>query len=170
MQTFLAAISPPQGEGLGRYLDAVARVLGVQSDAALARIIEVSPGVVASWRRRKVVGGAGARWFQHQLLKHACQKQEYRFTASFEEMTVVEVLRRTGVNPLNMHPPNNVLTCEAIPPLLTLAYIIFNGPLHDELDADERREHCAADLLMEALPMLRKRLGLGTTPLPEGAQ
>ena len=169
MQTLMTAILPPEGEGLGRYLDAVTSAVGLRTDADLARLIGVQPSIIASWRRRQTVTRSGAAWLEDNLIKVIAERKTCHFTMDSEEMAVMEVLRRTNVDPLNLGP-DNLMAAEAVPPLVSIARIILNGHLAHELDKDENREIRLADLLMEALPSLRKRLAPKAPLLTEGPQ
>ena len=164
LQSLVSAISPPEGEALGGYLEAVSRALGVSSDAALARVMGLPSSTIANWRRRGVVSKDGLGWFARDMLKVVARKHDYPFQpGSGEVNAVMELLRNTRVDPLEAGASANILTGEAVPPLLALASIIWAGPRSADLDellpfgADAE----VARLLSAALPELRKVIAPG---------
>jgi len=162
VNSFVSLIRPPEGvEPLSRYLAAVGRALGVASDAQLARILNVPPPTIASWKRRGNIPPDRVGWFAESLIpKIARTWDDLPQVGKTARAAVVELTVRRGGNPLEASRFPILTTAQSLGGLFALAEFLANlrGLSPHVLNSDEVT--AIADLMAEGMDQFRQGAGL----------
>ena len=159
-QSLTSALSPPIGDELGPYLEAVSKEMGLRGDSDLARLMEVPASSVANWKRRRQVPAGISEWFPREILANAARKDRVMIkSGTIALQALVELLNRKDGDLLDYGEPLALhMTGQAVPALYSIAQVLMRGPLGPYIQGadDHVATNLLADALAEAMPALRR--------------
>jgi hypothetical protein len=171
VQSFIAYLRPPEGvEALSRYLSAALKALNLRSDAQLAALLSIPASTVASWKRRGVVPDDRAEWLADNLLarmSHAWTGLPQVGTTA--RAAVVELLVRTGGDPMGLSPFPRSSTARSLGGLLALAEFLASqtGTPAQLFKSDDAL--AVADRLGEGMGLFARAAGFVADPSPQSS-
>ncbi len=123
VNAFDALIPPPAGAAqVSRFIAAAGRSLGYRSDADLARTLGVPNTTLASWKRRGVIPEEQWRWFSTGLFQKIAERNvDLPQVSRVAKAAVIELIGRTGGNPVDIGHFRLTVTAGALGGLLALA-------------------------------------------------
>lgn len=167
VNSFIALVTPPQGESLSKYLEDALFALKVGSGANLARELGVAPPTLASWKLRGSVPESHAVWFKETFPLRVFERWEREGVpvgGDLPLMCAIEFLRRTDCNPLKVANDKNYATAHLFAGLVAMAGFIMRRPPGLLQSSDETVVAFVADRLKECieqlLPGLRRMTGV----------
>lgn len=160
VNAFDAHMEPPTGgAAVCDYLAAVCRALNLRSDSALARMMGVAPSTLGSWKTRGAVPEEHAAWFRNNLIsKIVARNDDLPMAGLTARAAVMELMMRTGGNPLDVARLRITVNATMLAPLLAVAQFLVECEGVDPQILRSTDVEQVADLLEGARAALRRSL------------